>query len=147
MSEQQQPDFHVAPADWQRDADDLTAVREDVFIREQGVSREEEMDGLDELCAHVVARDQSGQAIGTARLDTEGHIGRVAVLKAWRGAGVGKQLMEAIMALAAEQGRGSVVLNSQVHASGFYQQLGFVPEGEEFEEAGIPHIKMVRMLA
>ena len=87
MSEQQRSEFHVTAADWQRDAEDLTAVREEVFIREQGVSREEEMDGLDQDCLHVVARDSSGQAIGTARLDTHGHIGRVAVLKQWRGSG------------------------------------------------------------
>ena len=146
MGEPENSSFEVSDADWESDSADMTYVREVVFIREQGVSREEEMDGLDGECLHVVAHDESGQAIGTARLDSHGHIGRVAVLKEWRGKGVGNELMDAIVVRARKQGWKQVELNSQTHAAEFYQKLGFVAEGDEFEEAGIPHIKMVRVL-
>jgi predicted GNAT family N-acyltransferase len=121
----------------------LAAVREAVFIREQRVPAELEWDGLDADSAHVLAQTLDGTAIGTARLLPDGHIGRMAVLKDWRGKGVGSTLLRVLLERASKQGHAEVRLNSQLTAQGFYAKHGFVVAGEEFMDAGIPHIEMV----
>lgn len=130
-------------ADWNVDRGALRAVREQVFVREQGVPFEMEWDEFDSLSQHVVA-EAAGQAIGTGRLLPDGHIGRMAVLASWRGQGVGRALLEALLCLARESGMRRVKLNAQSRAMTFYQRLGFVAEGEEFIEAGIAHRSMWR---
>ena len=132
-------------ADWIVDRAALRAVREQVFVREQGVAVELEWDEFDPLCQHVVA-EAAGQAIGTGRLLPDGHIGRMAVLESWRGQGVGSALLEALLHLARARGTRRVQLNAQSRAMGFYQRHGFVAEGEEFIEAGIAHRSMWRDL-
>jgi predicted GNAT family N-acyltransferase len=117
-------------------------VREQVFIVEQGVPRELEWDDWDARSDHVVAFASERKAIGTARLLPDGHIGRMAVLKDWRGQGVGSALFEALLELARAKGMVVVALNAQTHAAGFYRRFGFRQEGEEFVEAGIPHVAM-----
>ncbi len=135
-------DFRVEPADYQVDFRDLRAVREPVFVVEQKVPIEEEWDAMDPVCYHVIARDNNNQPIGTGRLTPEHKIGRMAVLKEWRGKEVGAALLQALIDKAREIGLHEVSLNSQVSAIGFYEKFGFVSYGEEFEEAGIMHRKM-----
>ncbi|HSD59231.1 MAG TPA: GNAT family N-acetyltransferase [Burkholderiales bacterium] len=134
--------FSVRPADWGADAPLLRAVREAVFMIEQRVPADLEWDGLDPDCAHALALSARGEAIGTARLTPDGHIGRMAVLAAWRGQGVGQALLEAMLTEARARGYAQVALNAQIHAEGFYQRFGFARQGDEFPDAGIPHVRM-----
>lgn len=138
--------FRVALAHHATEAADLRAVREPVFVHEQGVPRDIELDALDPACIHVLARDADGRPIGTGRLAPDGRIGRMAVLAAWRGRGVGRALLRRLVEAAAERGLPEVHLHAQVDAEGFYAAEGFLPEGERFEEAGIVHQAMRRRL-
>jgi len=117
-------------------------VREEVFVAEQKVPLELEWDEWDERSDHAVARDASGQAIGTGRLLPDGRIGRMAVLREWRSRGVGAALMEALLQKAREQSMPRVTLHAQTHAAGFYRRFGFSEGGGEFWEAGIAHVEM-----
>lgn len=139
-------DFRVEPADYTIDFSDLRKVREPVFVVEQQVPIEEEWDDLDPSCYHVLARDNDNQPIGTGRLTPEHKIGRMAVMKDWRGKGVGDALMRALMDEAQRRGWSSVSLNAQVQAQPFYARHGFEPYGERFMEAGIEHQAMRRSL-
>lgn len=126
------------------------AIREQVFAREQGVPLEVEMDELDAVATHFLGRDdRTHEPLATARLlDKEGRakIGRVAVLAPARGRGLGLEIMRAVMAEARRRGFTEALLDAQTYALPFYARLGFRPEGEEFEEAGIPHYTMRRTL-
>ena len=124
----------------------MIGLRREVFVVEQEVPIELELDGADSDCRHLLAFDSEGRPIGTARMEADGHIGRIAVVKSWRRRSVGSQLVEALVESAREAGLTSVDLDSQVHALGFYQKLGFEPRGEVFMEAGIPHQTMFRCL-
>jgi len=117
-------------------------VRERVFIDEQAVPRELEWDEWDEASDHAVALDASGNAIGTARLLPDGRIGRMAVLKGWRGMGVGAALLAAMLSRARERSMPRALLHAQIQAAGFYRRYGFSERGEAFLEAGIPHVEM-----
>lgn len=132
----------IRQASWQHDHLAISVLRREVFIKEQGVPEELEWDGLDEEALHLIAEDNTGQTIATARMLTDGHIGRVAVLKPWRRMGVGKELMQRLLELARQHGYRQVFLDAQVEAIDFYRQLGFVAEGEGFMDAGIPHRHM-----
>lgn len=140
------PDFFVEPADWSREQDALLSVREAVFEQEQGVPRDEERDGLDPICHHVLARALDGSPIGTARLAPDGKIGRMAVLAPWRRRGVGSQMLALLLDHARAAGLREVWCHAQLSAASFYSAHGFEPEGEVFEEAGIPHRRMRRSL-
>ncbi len=135
-------DFRVEPADYAADFKDLRSIREPVFVIEQQVPIEEEWDALDPHCQHVIARDAQHRPIGTGRLTPERKIGRMAVLRDWRGRGVGEALLQALIDRAGELGWTEVSLNAQVGALGFYEKFAFVPYGERFEEAGIQHQAM-----
>ena len=120
------------------------AVREAVFMGEQGVSEAEEWDGLDDACTHFLAASADGPA-GCARLLPKGDIAkvqRVAVMPAYRGTGLGRQIMQAVLDHARHEGFTTVILDSQTHALGFYEALGFIAHGPEFDDAGIPHRSM-----
>lgn len=134
--------FRVEPADYSVDFQDLRRVREPVFVQEQQVPLELEWDELDPRCRHVIARDDFHQPIGTGRLTPEHKIGRMAVLREWRGRGVGEALLLALIDQARSLGLPEVALNAQVDAMGFYEKFGFVAEGPRFEEAGIEHQAM-----
>ncbi|MGN6223115.1 GNAT family N-acetyltransferase [Pseudoxanthomonas sp.] len=140
------PGFRVEAVDYAHRRDDLLRVRETVFVREQHVPLEEERDALDPLCRHVLARDDAGQPIGTGRLTPEHRIGRMAVLREWRGRGVGDALLAALIAQARLQRWPELTLNAQVSAESFYARHGFVPYGPRFHEAGIEHQAMRRRL-
>lgn len=125
----------------------LRAVREQVFVREQNVPLELELDaGRDPRCEHVLAFDERGEPIGTGRLTPDRRIGRMAVLAGWRGRGVGEALLAALLERAAYLGWREVSLHSQATAIGFYARHGFLPRGERFMEAGIEHLTMHRLL-
>ena len=139
-------EFRVRPAQWPRDEAALARVRRLVFIEEQRVPEDLEWDGLDSEALHLLAEDTNGTPIGTARLLTDGHIGRMAVIKDWRGRGVGRSLLETLMDTARERGLEAVFLHAQVEAIPFYERSGFVAEGDVFMDAGIPHRTMHRAL-
>ncbi|AKN66072.1 GNAT family N-acetyltransferase [Herbaspirillum seropedicae] len=122
-------------------------IRFDVFVDEQQVPAEIELDEMDAHCIHAVAYDEAGQPLATGRLLPDGHIGRMAVRKAGRGKGVGGAVLQALMQAARARGDREVVLNAQTHAAPFYAAHGFVQEGEIFLEAGIEHITMRASLA
>lgn len=147
MSPTSERSFRVEPADYRADFQDLRAIRETVFVLEQNAPIEEEWDALDPLCIHAIARDLQGQPIGTGRLTPERKIGRMAVLREWRGKGVGAAVLVALMGHAQRRGWPEVSLHAQVSALGFYLAHGFEAYGERFWEAGIEHQPMRRMLA
>ncbi|MTH65703.1 GNAT family N-acetyltransferase [Paracoccus shanxieyensis] len=126
------------------------AIRHEVFVIEQHVPEAEEWDGRDGEAIHLIARDDSGAPIGTARLLLEGatgKIGRVAVLKAARGSGTGAALIRAsLQELAGIQGITRAKLGAQTHAIGFYEKLGFSAYGPEYLDAGIAHRDMTQEL-
>jgi len=138
------PSFTVKPVYWQASQAQLRAIRATVFIEEQGVPADLEWDGLDEHSYHVMAFAPDGSPIGTGRLLQDGHIGRVAVLKEWRGKGVGRALLDLLLVIANKMGFEEVKLNAQVRVLDFYLRRGFVVHGKEFMEAGIPHLAMTR---
>lgn len=132
-------DIIIRLASWPGDMDPLRQVRTVVFIDEQHVSEEEEWDGMDDQCTHVIAELADGTPIGTGRLLPDGKIGRMAVLKEYRGRDIGGRLLERLMQVAQEQGHREVKLASQTHAIPFYERHGFTAYGDEFPDAGIPH--------
>jgi predicted GNAT family N-acyltransferase len=139
--------FTVRETSWATDATRLAVVRRAVFIDEQGVPEALEWDEHDAGSRHFLALDAAGHPIGCARLLPDGHIGRMAVVQAWRGRGVGRALLAATVTVAAQQGHAAVQLSAQVHAAGFYARHGFAAVGPEYEEAGIPHVAMVKRFA
>ena len=139
-------EYRVESGDWTRLADRSRPIRQQVFMREQGVPQELEWDEFDPDSRHALAIDPNGDAIGTGRLLPDGHIGRMAVLREWRSKGVGAALLRHLMELARSQGMHRLALNAQTHAAPFYARFGFASEGNEFIEAGIPHISMTRTL-
>jgi len=138
--------FRIILVDYQASLPELRTIRETVFVHEQNVPLEEEWDQLDPQCVHVVARTLDGIPIGTGRLTPEHTIGRMAVLREWRGKGVGDALLLALIEQARQRGWPGVALNAQESAIGFYLRHGFTAEGERFQEAGIEHQAMRRAL-
>jgi len=137
-------EFGVEAGSWTELAEQARQVRDAVFVAEQKVPRAIEWDEHDATSRHVIARDGDGGAIGTGRLLADGHLGRMAVLADWRGKGVGRALLERLLEEAATQHMEHLALHAQTQAGGFYRRFGFVEEGPEFMEAGIPHRTMVR---
>ena len=130
---------------WHEARERASPIRFEVFVREQRVPAEIELDDMDARCLHALAFHQD-MAVGTARLLPDGHIGRMAVLKAWRGKGVGAAMLSRLIEAARARGDREVALSAQVHAVRFYRAHGFVEEGAEYEEAGIAHRAMRRKL-
>ncbi len=133
----------VRVADWHRDNRDIRRIREAVFIAEQSIPAELEWDEDDLSAVHFLAVE-GDYAVGTARLLADGEIGRVSVLKDWRGLRVGDKLLQAVIAHANSLGLREQKLSAQVHATAFYEHHGFRVVSGEFLEAGLPHVDMVR---
>jgi predicted GNAT family N-acyltransferase len=131
---------------WDALREEAVAIRYAVFVGEQGVPVELEIDAQDPVSVHALARDASGRALGTGRLLPDGHIGRMAVLAAARGTGVGSALLTALLGESRRRGNHATALSAQTHAIAFYARHGFVTEGKEYDDAGIPHITMRRAL-
>ena len=137
--------YTVQFVEWSQQRDALAQLRTDVFVEEQNVPAEVIMDELDADGIHVVARDVSGNVIGTGRLVLQKfvpRIGRMAVVKSLRSTGVGGRILEKLCDAAKQRGFGEVMVHSQTHASPFYFKHEFLSHGSEFFEAGIPHQEM-----
>ncbi len=123
----------------------IRQIRNSVFSLEQKIDPSLDLDGQDPGAVHVLA-EMNGQFVGTGRMLGDGHIGRLAVLKTARGKGLGKKLVEKLLDVAGTQGMGRVFLGAQEHAVGFYEKLGFLRYGSPYEEAGIRHIHMEKII-
>jgi len=137
--------WQIRLAEWPAEAEQIRAVRERVFVQEQGVPAELEWDEFDAQSEHVLMWHETNPVpVATARLLNDGHIGRMAVLLEYRGQGMGATMLRFLMQRAQERGMQELVLHAQTHAQNFYARAGFVQVGAEFMEAGIPHVRMVR---
>ena len=131
--------------DWPDARDLATRIRTTVFVQEQRVPPEIEMDDRDAVSVHALAF-VDGAPVGTGRLLPDGHIGRMAVLREARASGVGGAVLERLVEEARRRGFREAVLSAQTHALAFYRKHGFEAVGEVYEEAGIPHQEMRRTL-
>jgi predicted GNAT family N-acyltransferase len=136
--------FSISEAKFHEREAEIRGIRTAVFTEEQGIDPGIDFDGSDPECVHVIAKNATGSTVGTARMFSDGQIGRMAVLQAYRRQGVGRAMLEALVAAARRQGLNEVYLNSQAQVIGFYQALGFEKTGEPFMEAGIEHVRMLR---
>jgi len=136
-------DLVVHVMDWTAAQARARPIRVAVFVEEQDVPLDLEWDEFDEVSEHALAVDAAGRAVATGRLLPDGHIGRMAVLRDARGAGAGAAVLRALMARARARGMTVLRLNAQTHAAPFYARFGFRACGDEFLEAGIPHVEMV----
>lgn len=141
--------IELVSGDWEQLGPDAARIRDAVFVREQGIPAELEWDEEDARSAHVVAYRGAPvrEPVATARLLAGGWIGRVAVVKEARRGGLGRLLIEALVKVAQERGDPAARLYAQTYAMPFYETCGFTAVGEPFEEAGIPHIEMIRTLS
>ena len=134
--------YTVRLVSWGEAHEALAAMRRAVFIVEQHVPEPLEWDADDAVSLHALASTAAGEPIGTARLLPDGHIGRMAVMREWRGHGVGSALLSAMIDAARARGHVWAKLNAQVQALTFYRRFGFEAVGELFLDAGIPHRAM-----
>ena len=147
-----EPMLELRVGRWDELGAEAQPIRAAVFVKEQGIAADLEWDGADPAadCVHAVAFNRLGQALGTGRLLEHvpgvAKIGRMAVLPAARGTGVGARVLEALMKAARERGFRQVLLHAQASAVGFYRRAGFTERGAPFEEAGIVHQEMLRTL-
>jgi predicted GNAT family N-acyltransferase len=128
---------------------EIAALRTRVFVEEQGVPPEVEQDAADATAVHAVARDERGRVVATGRLlvrDGRAVVGRMAVDAVARGRGHGAAVLAELHRQAARLGLGEVELHAQLAARGFYERAGYTAVGDVYEEAGIPHVTMVRRL-
>ncbi|MES2500208.1 MAG: GNAT family N-acetyltransferase [Pseudomonadota bacterium] len=126
---------------WQQAESHLRAVRTTVFIEEQMVTPEFEWDDIDNGAVHLLAL-HNNQAIGCLRIIHYAKIGRMAVLKPWRGLGVGKMLLNEAIHICRLHGSKQIDLSAQTHAIHFYQQSGFQITTDEYTDVHIPHVDM-----
>lgn len=138
--------INIVLGTWDRLRDDAYVVRHEVFVVEQSVPVEIELDDDDAISVHAVAYGADGTILGTGRLLPDGHIGRMAVRKQARGLGVGGRILDALIGQGHGDGHRLLVLHAQTHAKPFYESHGFVAEGDEFIEADIAHVAMTRSL-
>ena len=136
----------ATPADWP----EVSALRTRVFVHEQGVPAELELDDRDATAVHALSRDDAGRVVATGRLlpDAAGPgtaiVGRMAADAAARGQGHGSAVLAVLESEAAARGQRAVELHAQVTARGFYDRAGYAAVGEEYEEAGITHVTMTK---
>jgi len=134
--------LRIELGDWEAMQAQAVPVRYAVFVEEQKVPQAIELDDFDLLSLHALAVDRQGRVVGTGRLLPDGHIGRMAVLREARGRGVGSALLQALMQAARARGDREIALSAQRHAIPFYARFGFIAEGGEYDDAGIPHRRM-----
>ncbi len=139
-------DVCIELGDWSAMRARAEPVRFEVFVEEQKVPAEIELDEFDAVSLHALALDAGGNVLGTGRLLPDGHIGRMAVRACARGRGVGAALLRALIDAARQRGDREVVLSAQTRAIPFYERFGFIAEGEEYDDAGIAHRLMRRRL-
>lgn len=140
-------EFIVQEVSWTSHQAELQEVRQKVFVFEQRVDQEIEIDGRDPQCYHVLVKTSQGEPIGTGRLTPEGKIGRVSVLMPYRNKGIGSKILHELIEIADRERLEAVKLHAQIHAVEFYERHHFVANGPVFMEAGIPHQSMKRLRA
>lgn len=133
--------LRIELCDWARARKEASRIRLAVFVEEQRVPPEIEMDDNDAVSVHALAYDD-GAAVGTGRLLPDGHIGRMAVLKTHRARGIGGAILQRLIEEARRRGMREVALSAQTHALDFYRKHGFAAQGRVYMEAGIPHQEM-----
>ncbi len=133
--------FWLDVTDWNQ-RDKLLSVRIPVFVDEQKVPIEEEIDTFDEVSTHVLISTADGVPVATGRLKPNGWIGRMAVLKAYRSFGFGSAIIKKLLHIAHQKGMTEVWLSAQTHAVPFYGKHGFKVKGDVYDDAGIPHVDM-----
>ena len=136
----------VITCTWQNQTQALHGIRRRVFIDEQQVPEELEWDEEDIVATHFLAIYDPDTPVGVARLLSSGQIGRMCVLPEFRRSGIASQLLTAAENEAIKQGITAVFLHAQCYISHFYARHGYVAEGEEFMDAGIPHVAMSKSL-
>jgi predicted GNAT family N-acyltransferase len=136
---------HIQRTTWQKDKELLSNIRYQVFVDEQKVPIELEIDDDDPLAAHILCI-VDGQPVGTGRILLDGHIGRLAVLQANRKQGYGNKILEHLELIAQENELTEVFLNAQVTAIPFYEKRGYMIISDVFDDAGIPHKTMRKTL-
>lgn len=139
----------IKTVEFPQDLPTIEVIRRLVFQEEQGVEKELDFDGQDETAEQIIAY-LDNQPVGTARIryldNYNAKIERLAVLSTVRGQGIGKKIMEKALDILAKNNIQEVVIHAQEYIKGLHQQVGFQQEGEKFEEAGIPHVKMRKKL-
>lgn len=143
QEEDGKPGDRLEIGDWSRLGEDAGRVRRAVFVDEQGIPAELEWDEWDERSVHAVLY-RDGQAVATGRLLPDAHIGRMAVLLAYRRQGLGAKILLRLVAVAEARGDAVVELSAQSYVCDFYAAYGFVSVGEEYLDVGIPHRTMRR---
>lgn len=128
---------------WSEAKKELSSIRLKVFVEEQNVPLGEEIDGKDPDCTQFLALNANNTPVACARLSPDGQIGRMAVLMQERGTGLGAQLLSVVVKQALKEKHTNIHLHAQTQALEFYHKAGFVVEGEEFMDAGIPHLNMI----
>lgn len=138
--------FSIIETTWKQHRAELSALRERIFIGEQGVPEELEWDGADPAARHFLAFDDAGKPIGCLRLLGNGQISRLCVLETHRNSGIGRALLVAAEEAARASNMGEVFLYAQTHATSFYETAGFSVSGGIFMDAHIPHRQMFKLL-
>lgn len=138
-------DISLITTDWASHRQPLESIRTRVFIEEQNIPPQMEWDEHETDSWHVLAKTSQQQFIGCGRLQPDGKLTRIAVLKQWRGRGVANAIVAQLIMLATQHNLPRLYLNAQTTAISLYEKHGFITSGEAFDEAGIPHIKMQRL--
>ncbi|MEC7553552.1 MAG: GNAT family N-acetyltransferase [Pseudomonadota bacterium] len=136
----------VTEVPWSTHSQALMALRMAIFVREQGIALDDELDPNDAKHRHFLAFDEPPTPVGCGRLTAQGQIGRMAVLQQHRHQGIGAALLHNIVTAAHDAGTDRIFLHAQKDAERFYARHGFIATGENFFEAGISHITMHRTL-
>ena len=136
------PSYEILTTTWQADQQRLSKIRKTVFIEEQSVPKAMEWDEWDTNAWHLLAIDENNEPIGTARILSSGQIGRMAVLVEYRHQGIGSALLKQALRLAKTLQLSKTFIHAQTAVKPFYSRFGFTSVGEEFIEAGIPHVEM-----
>jgi len=133
--------IEIKTVDFKEHFSEIKEIRTTVFINEQNVPVELEWDEFDNDSTHILAY-YDNKAVGTARLLADGHIGRMAVLKAYRNRNIGKKMLKYLLELAKNTSNNKIQLSAQEHAVGFYKKQGFNITSDVYMDAGIPHYDM-----
>jgi predicted GNAT family N-acyltransferase len=139
------PPLEFVMTTWASGRGELERVRRAVFVDEQRIPEWEEWNEADARSLHLLAR-LNRDPVGTGRLEPAGKIGRIAVIAGQRGRGIGTQILLRLLGEARRLGIREPYLHAQVQALPFYEKLGFQCEGDAFDEAGIPHVRMSLVL-
>jgi len=142
-----QMNYTLKKTNWNESKQALSFIRKTVFIKEQNVPEDLEWDEFDKQCVHILVTDNHNSPIACGRIKSDGHIGRMAVLKAYRKMGIGTAILKALLQFAAEKNIKSVFLHAQITAIDFYEKQGFEICSEIFLDANIPHKTMQKQLS